>query len=65
VGVTLTSPGDLYSVAPMVTVTPLFFASVPGEVGGEVNDYTMGNWMTGQLQIATRSPVLAFPPGIV
>jgi hypothetical protein len=65
VGVTLNSGGSLYSAPPTVTLTSLFFASTPGEVGGEVTDYTMGNWMTGQMQIGTRSPIQAFSPGIV
>jgi hypothetical protein len=64
VGVTLTNPGSLYSAPPIVNVTSLFFASVPGEVGGEVTDFTMANWMTAQLQQALRSPINAFVPQI-
>lgn len=64
VGVTLNSGGSLYSVAPIVTVTPLFDASAPAELG-ETTDATMANWMTIALQIGVRSPVLAFVPQIV
>lgn len=63
VGVTLNSPGSLYSAPPTVTVTPLFDASAPAELG-ETTDNTMSNWMTGQFQIAVRSPIQAVVPVI-
>jgi hypothetical protein len=61
VGTTMTAHGSLYSSLPTITVTALFNASVPGEMA-ETTDATMANWMTGQLQIATRSPINAFVP---
>jgi hypothetical protein len=65
VGVTLVSPGSGYSAPPTITINPYFQASNTqfGTVG-EVVDFCFANWMTGLLQNACRSPILANPPAI-
>jgi hypothetical protein len=64
VSVTVTNPGSGYSTPPTITAQSLFFNSAPNETGGETTDSCLADWMTGQLQIATRSPINAETPGI-
>lgn len=63
VGVTLVNPGYLYTTAPGVVVTPYYPASYPASQS-EGTDQTMAMWMTGEFQIALRSPINTDPPGI-